>query len=895
MQLLSSPHHVQLPTALPPSPTLTNPDMILPYTSRSLASTSSITPRESQHHSTQQLRVDDSPSLDENGHDMKKGVRRLFGNGAKSSRGDGNKTSSLKEDGNGNLRNGDHQFNRPSRERLFLTPSPTPEDQYRLMPASKSGRIEIKNGHWEGFDGPVEEASEDPYDIQAESPKMRSRQEHTSPTPDVNAQAFRAILDEDEDDPQSHAAMSKRAELILANAKKRLLVSSFAASYSKKVSNVTQTMESNLNRARCGLNSRPSSSMSSFADQNPEPVSLYAIPGRASSAGLFSTKYRQPISSAVPGSFKGHARVFSETSVPSRHHGPQTLERDDNQASSAFGSIVPDETALDPSEEAEFDNERKWFWTGLNRNGNTLARINQTLEPLHEDEPAPVSFDPPPPLNSALPMNGQSHLVPDQKSLDSSSSDRDSPPSDGLTQARSTHQMRDLRDQMQDLKGKISNLKRRAREDSLRRRSLQSLRTPSPFTAAEQWYTGASGQLVKHSHAVDVPVEHTNEENIDNHDKSRDEPSTREVSQDDEPAPAARGEDEKPNKAEDGLQVDAVYSNKVQEPYRDRTPILNNVMHDQEKLSQRNANLDLSDEASADSQLTIKDDALSNPADETDSDEISTSPVGERHEDRPDAFDYEHFYLHSSMGHYGRPDISRTSSHSSMYSVETTKPNNDLVAEPAEITDDGYNQVSNEDITSRYSGHFRQNSGESISTVATFATATEGRVLEEAPQEEVWVDRHSEAESRQSDYPLKHNFDRRDQQQPSAETLQQAREIRVETAMNNSSNTKSPSFSPVTPTPTSQTNALPLHSGLDLLSALSGLSAPEDGAPRKTIELNDRDKELVDRLIQSLSNLCIKLYPGTMDGGGRYESRVWRRRIDAARRVLDGETNGEAF
>ena len=226
-----------------------------------------------------------------------------------------------------------------------------------------------------------------------------------------------------------------------------------------------------------------------------------------------------------------------------------------------------------------------------------------------------------------------------------------------------------------------------------------------------------------------------------------------------------------------------------------------------------------------------------------------------------------------------------------MYSVETTKPNNDLVAEPAEIADDGYNQVSNEDITSRYSGHFRQNSGESISTVATFATATEGRVLEEAPQEEVWVDRHSEADSRQSDYPSKHKFDRR-AQQPSAETLQQAREIRVETAMNNPPNTKSPSFSPVTPTPTSQTNALPLHSGLDLLS---GLSAPEDGVPRKAIELNDRDKELVDRLIQSLSNLCIKLYTGTMDGGGRYESRVWRRRIDAARRVLDGETNGEAF
>ena len=35
----------------------------------------------------------------------------------------------------------------------------------------------------------------------------------------------RAILEEDEDDPTSHAALSVRAELILANAKKRLTVS----------------------------------------------------------------------------------------------------------------------------------------------------------------------------------------------------------------------------------------------------------------------------------------------------------------------------------------------------------------------------------------------------------------------------------------------------------------------------------------------------------------------------------------------------------------------------------------------------------------------------------------------------------------------------------------------
>ncbi|TKA25945.1 hypothetical protein B0A54_17255 [Friedmanniomyces endolithicus] len=40
----------------------------------------------------------------------------------------------------------------------------------------------------------------------------------------------------------------------------------------------------------------------------------------------------------------------------------------------------------------------------------------------------------------------------------------------------------DLREQMTSLKGRISTLRDRAREDSLRRQSLQNLRTPSPFS-----------------------------------------------------------------------------------------------------------------------------------------------------------------------------------------------------------------------------------------------------------------------------------------------------------------------------------------------------------------------------------------------------------------------------
>src|SRR6187402_640373 len=44
---------------------------------------------------------------------------------------------------------------------------------------------------------------------------------------------------------------------------------------------------------------------------------------------------------------------------------------------------------------------------------------------------------------------------------------------------------------MSDLQGRLFVLRDRARDDTMKRRSLQSLRTPSPFTAAEQWYSSS--------------------------------------------------------------------------------------------------------------------------------------------------------------------------------------------------------------------------------------------------------------------------------------------------------------------------------------------------------------------------------------------------------------------
>lgn len=64
---------------------------------------------------------------------------------------------------------------------------------------------------------------EDEHGRDAKSSKIKlSEDEVSTASADYNSPA---ILEEDENDPYSHAAMTVRAEEILANAKKRLLVS----------------------------------------------------------------------------------------------------------------------------------------------------------------------------------------------------------------------------------------------------------------------------------------------------------------------------------------------------------------------------------------------------------------------------------------------------------------------------------------------------------------------------------------------------------------------------------------------------------------------------------------------------------------------------------------------
>ena len=649
-------------------------------------------------------------------------------------------------------------------------------------------------------------------------------------------------------------------------------------------------MEGNLNRARSGLNSRPSSSMSLFAGQNAEGVSLYRLPGR-SNGDFSSTKSGQPSLIPFSSNSKGHSRVLSETSVPlsSLHARAEELQREGVRASSAMGSNGTASDFQETPDEEGPGAARNWFWTGLTRNGSYAGHYNNSLEPLHEDGPAPASFEPPASRGITPPSDEKSDRTSNsQKASDATSFDAENPTPNGLTRARSTNQMRDLRDQMQDLKGKISSLKQRARQDSMRRRSLQSLRTPSPFTAAEQWYTGSvgyGGAQATRGSSVPPPTRLPQAQSDTLRPGSQEQEMVRSAEHSQEPTIIEES-------SEDGSlrhprQHDVVV-------HDSRSQVGSDVVQpNQEEDGLREANPEPLDDVKVDEE---KDSLYG----DQDYHESFPTPMGERHEDRPDAFDYEHFFLHSGIGAVGRGELSRRSSNSSMYSVETTRPHNVTVEEPEEIEESSANGTpeaeQKESVPRGRNGHCRKDSGGSISTVATFATATEGNASE--ADEDDWVHQRPRAAVFKPDFSISSQLASSPNDAPAVEVPRRIRSMRGATVRRFPVN--APPVSP--PIELVRSNSLPETSksastptspfpSTDLFPMLAAASSLNEG---EELQLSGSDKELVERLVKSLSKVCSNLHSAGIEGS-RYEGRAWRRRLDAARRVLDGEINGEAF
>lgn len=285
----------------------------------------------------------------------------------------------------------------------------------------------------------------------------------------------------------------------------------------------------------------------------------------------------------------------------------------------------------------------------------------------------------------------------------------DSPLEKELTRSASVAQVRDLKDQMKDLKGKISSLKEQARVDSMKRRSLQSLRTPSPFTHA-RWDQNY--------------MEQKKEETTQNGS-----PLLQESWNQDEPSPVL--DQTVPRYGPDGaLELEEIgFQDARQSSDQDEMGIGLGVSHPEPSDDRRPA-YDDEDLLTEDGEEDQDDDAFQDAQQEEDFQDADYEPEGDEqgedeedyvsdsgdslyhdtfqhpvsHEDREDAFDYEHFFLHSAMGSMSRQRYGRrgsASSISSEESVETTK--------------------------GPYLTRERRPSTDTMSSVDTFATAHDGR------------------------------------------------------------------------------------------------------------------------------------------------------------------------
>jgi hypothetical protein len=244
------------------------------------------------------------------------------------------------------------------------------------------------------------------------------------------------------------------------------------------------------------------------------------------------------------------------------------------------------------------------------------------------------------------------------------------------------------------------------------------------------------------------------------------------------------------------------------------------------------------------------------------------------HEEREDAFDYEHFILHSALGNYSRSKLRRTSNVSTS-SVETTRP---------------YHEASG-------TRHSRSDSTASLSTIATFATAIEGDDDIESVLywDKKFNDGRSSASQRRSQQLLT-SAELRSRQpytepaQPAgdSESMGTPRAPRKQASHNGTTNGTDVSSRTLSPVQRSDSATSSIVSSL--VSTVRAASSPHPNTQNGRSGLNNDDTRLLEQLFQSLGKVCLDLQTLTASAEpDPKRERVLRRRLDAARRVLDGE------
>ncbi|KAI0018429.1 hypothetical protein F4780DRAFT_523508 [Xylariomycetidae sp. FL0641] len=664
-------------------------------------------------------------------------------------------------------------------------------------------------------------------------------------------------------------ALSRRAEEILANAKQRLTA-----------------MEGNLNRARTSLASPPMSSMGSESTPSPPPLI------RPSTAKSHDSAYRVGLS--------GHSRISSENNVP----GQSKLSAGTDRSLSALGVAGGYRQTLQNSRSADFAREKPSIYTPENAVYGSWAFAQSRpallpdhgLEPLSEDD---VSEGP-----------GSSGVPLEETKLDTFLSPTSGSYSDqGLRRSASTVQMRDIKDQMKDLKGRLSTLRDQARADSMKRRSLQSLRTPSPFTHArvEQWYADRNGDAEETVAAPDSSVPHEQSRTPSGCGEENDESpieyvKTPELEDDSELSEYSDADENDPVTQLTPAEFVQNSARKAETPAPEEAV---DDIGDQEDMRTEDGSDDEGEEEEEDEDGNVFDSG----SESGDSYYQDTVQNQVSHEDREDAFDYEHFFLHSAMGSMSRKRMERRDSESSFSSedsVETTKgPNAGTDARSS---------------ATRVGRPSRRGSTGSISTLdsfASFATATEGRsgrttradtsaiddsvdafdisagdtqyYTPESAKRAIFISGKRTSSSNPS--PRQSSFARRPQSsaasfmhRPSVSSLGSAGTTRSFPLVNR------PKVNGGILTPRESPDQELKQISETLMSETTSICERESihqAEKADAIEALQRDDQiLVERLVASLGRCVLGL---TESGRASSENRMYRRRIEAARRLLEGE------
>jgi hypothetical protein len=870
----------------PPSPTLTNPEFILPSggsnrtpgspeTLRGPPSISYLKDITNQHAGAR-------ASMDLERQPVKKEKRGLMSRKLMLLR---SRTASYKQD-NSQISPVRHD----SSEETSIASSPTIQDNDRLAPqANKDKRSSIGGSSFNSDDYAALPAflsryrsRDDTEDEETDTEKPTPLRMGYSVSIAGGADAQRKAQEEQEE--QNSAMLSQRAEQILANAKRRLNLMEGNLRGARDL--VAPLTAANLKRAT-SLGSSAASPTSNFGNKrflmdgytNTRPGPGRTLHMQASTPSLRREYQHQ----------QGHTRTHSENTLPERPH--TALSRGE-----VFGrkGRIP----VRPSNSSWSDLRGSRSYDPINR---SPAQPPETDGASGRMGTSPAAMGTPDLDLEPLPEESASQIAPSVGNRDSAYVESEY--SYGLGISRSPSTTDGLKGQMSTLKNRISTLRDRAKEDSIRRQSFNNLRDASPlnnaeYHAPEMWYpssdpamagaegnadnapsrpnagvktwgslplkTGSRNAFAEMQHAGAFTLRERRMQNHqgyaannahqygsherNRHDGSRDMPGSFDTTDND------------------------IYSNGGADTYQysaSDAPTLDTPDNPSEYFP------DLETES-------VYEDAEP---------DLPTSTVP--HEQREDAFDYEHFFLHSAMARYQQSsspvDIDYDSDADSVTSVSTAKGPTATTTEidPSQDQDDMNPPATPETPQTlreieRRIAHSRNQSIDSISTVASFATAAEGRAS--SPTTPTAFTTSSKPNSRRSSRAGTHFSRPSSSNGPSLYHRSSA-----------STSTIARHRPPSDPLTTNiRTSAQPRRSQQPLLSPLLSpgpLQDPTAVAVNAILNPHGRplglkDKALVFGVVESLRRVCEKLQEGEDEDA--YENREWRRRLDGARRQLEG-------